>query len=414
MLLFTARSQLSRADFIYVDFNETSGLRYNGDATTTSCDDGKPYVYNAPHGKNDAYDNGTQIPWIEETTDVYSEQTSMTFEAAQQDETTRYLAEFPHRDAESKAPDPAGCPLRLRLTPARPYKVGSVMRIEAAPVLNGFETGFSFQMTDHSRFCTLVKDSSFGTQSHRSCSIRGGDGLAFLLHSDANGSAAIGAGGSGMGYAGIRNGIAFEFDTLYNGGMGTGSVSASGNANAVPGSGDGTGLDAASQGGGGGVDADLVYDHVSIQASAGAAGATITQGLDTRLVPPKRIDIGDGAIHTVKIVYWPYIRYDLVSTFSSSLHAASFLLDEGDDRRIGTLAVYVDDMTTTNPLLALPININTVLRQGGQGLENQVWMGFTAATGNAWQKHDVIDWYFCELPSCPLMRGNPALIRYYR
>ena len=33
---------LPAADFIYVDFNDTTGISFVGDAATTSCDDGLP------------------------------------------------------------------------------------------------------------------------------------------------------------------------------------------------------------------------------------------------------------------------------------------------------------------------------------------------------------------------------------
>ena len=50
----------------------------------------------------------------------------------------------------------------------------------------------------------------------QSCMVHGADGFAFVLHGDSNATATLGAGGEGMGYAGIRNAIAVEFDTWYN------------------------------------------------------------------------------------------------------------------------------------------------------------------------------------------------------
>ena len=44
-----------------------------------------------------------------------------------------------------------------------------------------------------------------------SCSRRGGDGFALVLHTE--GPAALGGAGAGLGYAGLANGIALEFDT---------------------------------------------------------------------------------------------------------------------------------------------------------------------------------------------------------
>lgn len=43
---------------------------------------------------------------------------------------------------------------------------------------------------------------------------RGGDGFAFVVHND--NAVSMGQPASGMGFVGIRNGIAIEFDTFYN------------------------------------------------------------------------------------------------------------------------------------------------------------------------------------------------------
>jgi len=44
-----------------------------------------------------------------------------------------------------------------------------------------------------------------------SCARRGGDGFALVLHTA--GAAALGGAGAGLGYAGLPNGVALEFDT---------------------------------------------------------------------------------------------------------------------------------------------------------------------------------------------------------
>ncbi len=165
-----------------------------------------------------------------------------------------------------------------------------------------------------------------------------------------------------------------EFDTLYNGGLGSTSNI----------------LDSLNGGEG---DADLVTDHISVQASPswGSISSTttgmVTQAADTRLAALRSIDIADGKIHTVRIIYWPYIRYDLVHLFTATPYAAQFLKDNGDGRRIGTFAVYIDNLKEDEPLIVFPINLNSVLHL----LENQAYMGFTGSTGNNWQKHDILE-----------------------
>jgi hypothetical protein len=44
----------------------------------------------------------------------------------------------------------------------------------------------------------------------------GADGFAFVLHEDEKGSRALGKKGGGMGYEGLSNALAVEFDTYYN------------------------------------------------------------------------------------------------------------------------------------------------------------------------------------------------------
>ena len=48
---------------------------------------------------------------------------------------------------------------------------------------------------------------------YESCATAGGDGFAFVLHRDPSGSAALGTNGRGLGYEGIENSLAVEFDT---------------------------------------------------------------------------------------------------------------------------------------------------------------------------------------------------------
>ena len=88
----------------------------------------------------------------------------------------------------------AGCSTRLRLTPSHPSKAGSVWYESRVPVLRGFETIFSWQITDHSVECTEHVDRSFSQNLHRSCAVHGGDGFAFVIHGDPADASALGGG----------------------------------------------------------------------------------------------------------------------------------------------------------------------------------------------------------------------------
>jgi hypothetical protein len=97
----------------------------------------------------------------------------------------------------------------VRLTANDGDSVGAVWYTSTLRVDLGFETSFSFMMDEPSRHCktTVVFEER--------CMPRGGDGLAFVIHNNGM-AAALGAGGEHMGYGGIDNSIAIEFDTWYN------------------------------------------------------------------------------------------------------------------------------------------------------------------------------------------------------
>lgn len=124
-------------------------------------------------------------------------------------------AGFGHRD-DYKPSKSTRCAGRVRLNPSGPSKRGSVWHRLPLTVMTGFETSFTFQISDHSRECSTHKDPSFSTQLYESCATHGGDGFAFVLQRDPNGTSALGADGRGLGYEGIENSLAVEFDTWYN------------------------------------------------------------------------------------------------------------------------------------------------------------------------------------------------------
>ena len=400
VLLLCALARRAAPAFTYPDFNDTAALRFNGDAATSACGDGGPYAYAAVYGANDGAGGGDGLLdlRLSEAPGTRSEARSVPFDAAGAAAAARLRAAFPSRDAFRGAPDntTGACALRLRLTPSRAFKAASVLRVEPLPVLGGWETGFTFQITDASRQCARVKDATFGAASHETCSVAGGDGLAFLIHGDPrSGSSALGAGGGGLGYAGLPSALAVEFDTWYNAE-------------------------------GGGRSGDLPYDHLAVQAApaGGPAGATsaatpaVTADSDTRVSgAPLRVDLADGLRHTARIAYYPYLKMDFLPRFAASAALPQFLVADAERRQVGTLAVWLDEVEAGSgevagaapraaraagaaqvlPTLAVPLNLAEVLRPVG----GEAWAGFTASTGSvAWQKHDVTQWWWCDAPGC--------------
>jgi hypothetical protein len=52
--------------------------------------------------------------------------------------------------------------------------------------------------------------------AHTNCRSRGGDGFAFVVHNDVQQEFALGSGGMALGYGGLQNALAIEFDTWFN------------------------------------------------------------------------------------------------------------------------------------------------------------------------------------------------------
>lgn len=92
---------------------------------------------------------------------------------------------------------PAG--IEMRIVPAVPDQVGAVWFGSRQNVGKGFHTIFTFRLSD-----------SGGGQNEADQAV-GGNGLAFVIQNDK--VAALGTGGSGLGYAGVTNSLAIEFDT---------------------------------------------------------------------------------------------------------------------------------------------------------------------------------------------------------
>jgi hypothetical protein len=118
--------------------------------------------------------------------------------------------------------------------------------------------------------------------------VHGGDGFAFVIHGDERGALALGNPGEKLGFGGIYNGIALEFDTWYN------------------------------------PDTDDPFDdHVTLWTNGEGP-------LDThksqRIAGPKVHPIADGLIHAAKIRYYPYIAVSTLMTLNINFDAYTYLI----------------------------------------------------------------------------------------
>lgn len=236
-------------------------------AGTTNCYNYTSNNYGDVQGKADIF-NENVVNEISENTQVITESMVETNIEIYNQEITSSLAGFLNRNDTISAPKK--CSVRARLTPSNPSKVGSIWFREKAPVSNGFDTYFTFQISDHSKECVLVKDQYFSTIQYRSCSIHGGDGFAFVIHNDPSTTAALGSNGGQMGFGGILNSIAIAFDTWTNPGSDT-----------------------------------MLVDHVSIQSKGHGANDALQPGL---LGLPRYHPLADGQIHLVRIAYFGDLR----------------------------------------------------------------------------------------------------------
>ena len=94
-------------------------------------------------------------------------------------------------------------------------------------VLNGFDTKFSFRISNRSRSCQRAVRKIDGLQDVwdtcndaitelRRTKRNGGHGFAFVVQNSAAGSSAVGYGKEGLGHHGLENTIAVEFDYFRN------------------------------------------------------------------------------------------------------------------------------------------------------------------------------------------------------
>ena len=99
----------------------------------------------------------------------------------------------------------------LRLTEAeQEWHAAAAWHNESQDITDGFETTFSFQISD----LRAADDLYYGNSVVDRNGQTGGDGFAFIIRNQT--SNAVGNAGGGQGYSGIANALAIEFDTWDN------------------------------------------------------------------------------------------------------------------------------------------------------------------------------------------------------
>ncbi|KAL3757138.1 hypothetical protein ACHAWU_002977 [Discostella pseudostelligera] len=375
--ILLAQFHVSLSDFLYADFNKTTGLVFNGAASPTACE-GSSNVVLESNSSSTNNDNGKQSRLYQyghtATTDVFStvETTIPQNNSSNDDDIAVRYAVFGHRlefDIDAAITTTEGCNSKLRLTPSHPSKAGSVWYDSRVPVLTGFETVFSWQISDQSVECTEHVDRYFSRDLHRSCAVHGGDGFAFVIHGDPVGASALGGDGEHLGYGGISNSLAVEFDTWTN-------------------------VDTQQSD-------DVFQDHISIHSS----GPTLPNSSNetTSLGYWRTYNIADGKVHSAKVQYLPFIETRYFELMTANENLIPYLKDNGEGRRLGTLAVFVDQgIVEDRPLFAIPVNLSLLLNLP----DSLAYVGFTASTGRKWQKNDIHRWEWCNSERCKGKGGS--------
>ena len=247
-------------------------------------------------------------------------------------------AGFLHRSDTVNAP--TSCSIRSRLTPSTPSAVGSMWYRDDVPLFRGFDTYFTFQITDHSKECNEVKDQYLSQKSYTTCNVHGADGFAFVIQYAPNTTATVGNVGGQMGFGGIQNSLAIAFDTWQNPG-----------------------------------EDSLGVDHVSIQ----SLGPSPNDGLEAGLIGlPRSTPLANGAIHKARIAYFNDLQVGYFDKLVASDSLLPYLRDNGEEKRVGTLAVFIDQGIEDDiPLLAMPINLSLLLKLP----TDSAFVGFTSSTG---------------------------------
>lgn len=211
----------------------------------------------------------------------------------------------------------------LRLTPASGSRSGAAYSTSAITLGTNatFSTSFKFRFTDPGGWDPA-------------------DGITFVLAAAPTG---LGSSGVGMGYAGVRNSVAIEFDTYNNTGYGLGAD-------------DGNSSNHVS------IDTNGVLTNSDLQNVYGNPSCGFPTGGH-----PNQDDhtvfgcMSNGHVWSVNI------GYD-----GSTL---SLKLQDGD----GPAFIAYD---------GLPIDIASYLGT------NQAYVGFTSGTGAGWENHDILSWQF--------------------
>ena len=214
----------------------------------------------------------------------------------------------------------------LRMTSTEQYSTGAFWYKNKVNLLNGFICDFKFRFSQGDNNNSLEN------------SLPGADGIAFVIQNTS--PEIIGKTGGGIGYDGIPNSIAFEFDTYKN------SIHDSLSIN------------------------DPNGNHFAIQSNKLNPNSA-SHSNDTRIFINERIPTikSDSSIYYVKMIYNP-----------------------------GHLFVYLDTSRSYSSEPICILNNFYIENYIDVSSDSNCYVGFTASTGKAVENHDIEEWYLCIKP----------------
>ncbi|EKX55468.1 hypothetical protein GUITHDRAFT_62779, partial [Guillardia theta CCMP2712] len=236
----------------------------------------------------------------------------------------------------------------LDLTSPSNNSIGAVWYSIPQRVAQGFVMDFRFLLHSFSSVCNSW---NYGTNSNEYCTLRRGEGFAFMLVGGGDGMPAYGDGGAQLGYGGLRKSLAIEFDVTVNPQLG-----------------------------------DAGQNHISIH-SRGSEPNSAAHTFSIAQTPQLPI-LFDGNEHHVRIRYDHSIPSSYLKDpcFKVSQYGARFL-SSSPRRDLGSLTVWIDDFD--RPVLVTALNLMSFLAYPPQGT---AWVGFTASTGSEFMVASIREW----------------------
>lgn len=207
---------------------------------------------------------------------------------------------------------------------------------------------------------TLGANATFSTQFQFRFTNPGGwdpaDGITFVLAANPSG---LGGAGVGMGYAGVPNSVAIEFDTYNNTGYGLGNDD--GNSS----------------------------NHIAIDTNGGLQDLAVTNvygngscGFPSGGTPPQNTYLAAGCMSNGN-VWTAQITYD---------------------GSTGLLNAWVTDPAESGSFHAIG---NYSVDIGSYLGTNTAYVGFTGGTGAGWENEDILNWTFANTATLPPPTGVP-------